>query len=228
MFPIFDSSMLIVLPAVALAFWAQSKVRSSYRDMSQVVSSSGLTGAQVARRILDSNGLHDVEVEAVPGELSDHYDPRDRVVRLSEGIYGNRSLAALGVAAHECGHAIQHASAYAFLKFRHALLGPANIGSTLAIPMFLIGMFINAFSFLTTIGIAFFSFAVLFHLITLPVEFDASRRALRILGGSGYISDSEITGTRKVLDAAAWTYVASALMAVLQLIQLLVMRGREE
>ncbi|MDK9699618.1 MAG: zinc metallopeptidase [bacterium] len=228
MFPIFDSSMLIVLPAVALAFWAQSRVRSSYQKMSQISSSSGLTGAQVARRILDSNGLHDVKVEAVQGELSDHYDPRDRVVRLSEGIFGSRSLAALGVAAHECGHAIQHASAYAFLKFRHTLLGPANIGSTLAIPMFLIGMFINAFSFLTTLGIVFFSFAVLFHIITLPVEFDASRRALRILGGSGYISDSEISGTRKVLDAAAWTYVASALMAVLQLIQLLVMRGREE
>lgn len=223
----FDPSFLIVIPAVVLSFWAQSKVRSTYRDMSAVASASGLTGAQVARRILDANGLNNVKVEAVEGELTDHYDPRDRTVRLSEGIFGSRSLAALGVAAHECGHAIQHASAYSFLSFRHAVLGPANFGSTLAIPMFFVGMIVQL-PFLQTLGIIFFSFAVLFHMITLPVEFNASSRAMKILGNGGYLSTVEVVGAQRVLSAAAWTYVAAALMAVLQLVQLLIMRGRED
>ncbi len=227
MLPFFDSSMLIVLPALALAFWAQMRVKSAYQSMSEVRSYAGLTGAQAARKILDQNGLRDVQVEAVEGSLTDHYDPRDRSVRLSEGIYDSSSLAAIGVAAHECGHAIQHSNSYAFLKFRHALLGPANLGSSLMMPMFLIGMLVQL-PWLIDIGIALFSFAVLFHIVTLPVEFDASRRAMVQLNNGGYLASDELTGAKKVLNAAAWTYVAAALMALLQLIQLLFIRGRED
>lgn len=223
----FDSTFIIVLPAVILAFWAQNKVRRSFQKMSEIRNTAGLTGAQVARRILNSNNLNDVEVIAEPGHLSDHYNPKTRTVHLSESVYGSRSLAALGVAAHECGHAIQHSTAYSFLKFRHVLLGPAQFGSTLAIPLFFIGLIFSSFSFLSTLGILFFSFAVLFHIITLPVEFNASSRAMMILGNGGYLSPDEVTGAQKVLNAAAWTYVAGALMAVLQLIQLLLIRNRE-
>ncbi|MCX7834735.1 MAG: zinc metallopeptidase [bacterium] len=224
----FDPYYIIVLPAVILAFWAQHKVRKSFQLMSEVRNMAGLTGAQVARRILDANGLHDVEIVPEPGHLTDHYDPRTRTVHLSEVVYGQRSLAALGVAAHECGHAIQHSTAYSFLQFRHALLGPAQFGSNLAIPLFFIGLIFSSLHFLTTIGIIFFSFAVLFHIVTLPVEYDASRRAMAILGNGGYLSPDEVDGAKKVLDAAAWTYVAGALMAVLQLIHLLILRERSD
>jgi len=228
-FLFFDPTMLLLIPAVVLAIWAQFKVRSAYRRFSEVRSVSGLTGAQVARRILNTQGLSDVKVEPTAGELSDHYDPRTRTVRLSEGIYGYDSVAALGIAAHEVGHAVQHAHHFAPLKFRHALLTPANLGSTLAFPMFFIGfLFSGSMGILMDIGIILFLAALAFQLITLPVEFDASRRALANLRGTGLLAEVEVIQARKVLTAAAWTYVAAAAMALTQLLRLLILRGSRE
>jgi len=187
-----------------------------------------MTGADVARRILNMNGLSEVKVEAVAGELSDHYDPRTRTVRLSEGIYSQPSVAALGIAAHEVGHAVQDANHYMPLKLRHSLLMPANLGSTLAFPLFFIGFIFSSFRVLMDIGILFFAGALAFQLITLPVEFNASRRALAALSGSGIMANEEVAGARKVLTAAAWTYVAAAAMALSQLLRLLIMRGSRD
>jgi len=230
MLPLFDPTMILLIPAMILAFWAQMKVRSSYRKFSEVASLSGLTGAQVAQRILAMEGVSDVKVEEVAGELSDHYDPRTRTVHLSEGIYGVRSVAALGIAAHEVGHAVQHARDYAPLKIRHLLLWPANIGSTLAMPLFLIGFFFSAgqLKILMDIGIVIFTGALAFQLVTLPVEFDASRRALASLRGSGLMASDEVTMARKVLTAAAWTYVAAAAVSLTHLIRLLVLRDSRD
>ena len=229
MFPFFfDRTMILILPALAFAIWAQWKVKSTYNRYRQVPSRSGLTGERVARYILDANGLNNVRVEAVGGELTDHYHPTDKVVRLSEGIFGSHSLAAIAVAAHETGHAMQDQVGYAFMNFRARLVPVANFGSTLAIPLFLIGMFIPRISWMMDVGIVFFTGAVLFHIITLPVEFDASRRAIRILNSGGYLAPDEVQGAKKVLDAAAWTYVAAASMAILQLIRLLLIRGSRD
>ena len=228
MFPLFDPSSLLLIPALILAFWAQNKVKRSYRKFSQVRSASGLTGATVARRLLNSNGMNDVEVEPVAGELSDHYDPRTRKVRLSEGIYNSGSVAALGIAAHEVGHAVQHANGYAALRFRHALLMPANLGTTLAFPIFLIGFIFSSVNVLMDIGIYLFLGALAFQLITLPVEFNASRRALVALRGTGMMADAEVDQARQVLSAAAWTYVAAATMALSHLLRLLILRGARD
>ncbi len=229
MFPFFfDWTMVLILPALGLAFWAQMKVRRSYAEFSQVRSRLSLTGEQVARRILDQNGLHDVAVEHIPGELTDHYHPTDRKVRLSDGIFASNSLAALAVAAHETGHAIQHKVGYAAMGIRAKLVPVANLGSMAAFPLFFIGMLAPSMSFLMDLAIIFFAGAVLFHLVTLPVEFDASKRALAILGNGSFLAPDEVDGARKVLNAAAWTYVAAATMSVLQLIRLLVLRDSRD
>ena len=223
-FPIFDPTMVLLIPAILLALWAQSKVKRAYNKFSKIANTSGLTGAQVARRILDRFGLQDVEVRATNGMLSDHYDPMKRVVVLSEANYSRNSIAALAVAAHEVGHAIQHAKGYAMLKIRGALAGPVQFGSFLAWPIVIIG-FLFSSPALIDAGIILFSLVVAFHMVTLPVEFDASRRAIAILNTDGYIQPVESEGAKKVLDAAAWTYVAAAAGAVLTLLRLVLLRG---
>jgi len=228
MFPFLDPTFVLLIPAMILALWAQSKVHRTYARFSEIRSASGLTGADVARRILNLNGLTGVEVEAVPGNLTDHYDPRSRTVRLSEGIYRHGSVAALGIAAHEVGHAVQHAQGYAALKLRHALLLPAQFGSNLAIPFFFVGLIFSSMKILMDIGIFLFLGALVFQLITLPVEFDASRRALAMLRGTGLMMDNEVADARKVLNAAAWTYVAAVAMAVSQLLRLLLLRSSRD
>ncbi|MBI2951863.1 zinc metallopeptidase [bacterium] len=219
--------MVLILPALALALWAQFRVKSTFSKYSEVLSRRGMSGAQVANAILERNHL-DVSVEPIEGSLTDHYDPRDRTLRLSEDVYGSRSIAALGVAAHEAGHAIQHAHHYLPLQLRSNLVPVANFGSTLAMPLFLVGLFLPAASFLMDIGILLFTFAVVFALVTLPVEYNASSRALQVLSQHGYLAPDEIEPARKVLNAAAWTYVASAAMAILQLVRLLILRGQRE
>lgn len=229
MFPfMFDPTFVLLIPALILAIWAQTKVRSTYQKYSQVRNRANLTGAQVARRILDSQGLSDIKVEAVEGELTDHYDPRKRVVRLSQGVYNSPSLAALGVAAHETGHALQHKFQYAPMSVRAGLVPVAKFGSTLAIPLFFIGLFIPSIGWMMDLGILFFAGAVLFHLVTLPVEFNATARAVKILSGGGYLAPDETNGAQRVLSAAAWTYVAAATMALLQLIRLILIRGSRD
>jgi uncharacterized protein len=228
MFPFFDWTMILILPAFGLALWAQARVRSTYAKYSEVRNRSGLTGQQVARRILDANGLYNVKVEPIAGQLTDHYHPKDKVVRLSEGNFESQSLAALAVAAHECGHAVQDQVGYTAMNLRAALVPVANIGSNLAMPLFFIGLIFASFHWLMDVGIAIFACAVLFHLVTLPVEFDASARAVRILGSGGYLAPDEVDGSKKVLNAAAWTYVAAASMSVLQLVRLIVLRNSRD
>lgn len=234
-----DPTFVLLIPAVLFAFWAQWKVQSTYAKYSKVGTRSGLNGAQVAQRILrDANiqvsndpmsypGQAACGLEAIPGHLTDHYDPRARTLRLSEEVYGGNSIAALGIAAHEVGHAIQHAKMYGPLMLRNIVYPVCNVGSTLAWPLFLVGLFIPSFRILLPLGIALFLFAVFFTILTLPVEFNASRRALHNLAGGGYLTTDELAGARKVLSAAALTYVAAAAMAVLQLIRMLIIaRGR--
>lgn len=215
---------LFLLPAVLVTMWAQWKVNSTYNKYSQVPSRRGLTGADVARYILNKNGLFDVAIERVGGQLSDHYDPRTRVVRLSPDVYHGTSLAALGVAAHEVGHAVQHDTGYMPLYIRNTVIPVTQIGSYAAIPLFFIGIFMSSES-LINIGILLFTAIVFFQLVTLPVEFNASRRAIATLGGEGILEADELDGTRKVLSAAAMTYLAAALMAVMQLLRLIVVSG---
>src|SRR3954471_16726660 len=199
---------LFALPGLALSLWAQFKVKSTFRRYSQVPARSGMSGAEAARELIRRRGVEGVRVEATPGTLSDHYDPFNKVLRLSQDVYAGRSLAALGVAAHEAGHAIQHAQAYGPLKFRSLLVRPANLGSNLGVILTGIGLMLQASS-LTLIGILLFSAAVLFPLVTLPVEFDASRRAVIALRELGMVTSEESNGAKAVLDAAAWTYVAA-------------------
>ncbi len=227
-FPFFDSTMILILPAFALALWAQWKVKSTYRQFSEVRSRLGMTGEQVARRILDQNGLHDVPVVPVAGELTDHYDPRDRKVSLSEGIFASTSLSALAVASHEVGHAIQHKVGYAPMSWRAGLVPVANIGSMAAMPLFFIGMLVPSIGWMMDVGIIFFGAALLFHLVTLPVEFDASNRAIAILGNGSFLAPDEVTGAKKVLSAAAWTYVAAATMSLLQMLRLILLRNSRD
>ena len=195
--------------------------------MSKVRSSAGMSGRQVAENLLRQNNIYDVDVEQVEGKLSDHYDSKAKKIRLSKDVYSSSSLAAIGVAAHETGHAIQHATAYAPLNIRQAIFPVANIGSRWGFWLFLIGMFISSFNFLMDIGIILFAGAVLFQIVTLPVEFNASSRALAQLSSGGYLRVDEISGAKKVLNAAALTYVAAAAMAVFQLIRLVLIRGND-
>ncbi|MCD6335870.1 MAG: zinc metallopeptidase [Candidatus Latescibacteria bacterium] len=228
MFPFFfDRTMILLIPAVLLGFYAQMRIRNTYARYSRFSSRNGWTGAQIARRMLDASGLRDVNIEQIRGKLSDHYDPKKRVLRLSEGVYASDSVAALGVAAHETGHALQHGQGYLPLRLRSHFVPVANFGSGLAWPLFFIGFFFSAsgLSFLMDVGIVFFSAAVLFHVVTLPVEFNASQRALAMLGGQGYLTEEETMAAGKVLHAAAWTYVATATMAIMQLIRMVMLRG---
>lgn len=228
MFLPMDTTMIILIPAFILSLYAQYAVRSAYAKWSRVPSSSGMTGAQAAKSLLLRNGISDVEVEPVAGTLTDHYDPRAKKLRLSSENYSGTSLASIAVAAHETGHAIQHATAYAPLGIRNAIFPLANFGSTWGIWLFFIGLFVSAFRVLMDIGILLFGGAVLFQVITLPVEFNASRRALVQLANNGYLKQHEIEGAQQVLKAAALTYVAAAAMAILQLLRLLLIRGRND
>lgn len=224
----YDSTYILVLIGVAICLLASSRVNSVFRKYSAVRSRSGLTGREAAERILRANGIYDVTVRHIPGNLTDHYDPRNKTLGLSDSTYGSTSVAAIGVAAHECGHAVQHATGYAPLKFRGALVPVANFGSTLAWPLILIGLFIgsNTAVLFINLGILLFSAAVLFQLVTLPVEFNASGRAVKVLETTGMLYPEEIRQTKAVLGAAALTYVASAASAILQLIRLLLITGR--
>ncbi len=215
--------LMVMFVGIAITLWAQFKVKRTFRKYDEFVAQSGATADQVARDILRRGGLP-VSVEPVHGHLTDHYDPRDRMLRLSESVYGNRSLAAIGVAAHEAGHAFQHAQGYVPLSLRTSLVPVANIGSKMAW-IFLIAGFIFGWLELIFFGIVFFSAAVVFSIVTLPVEFNASSRAIQILADGGYLTPEEIPASRKVLNAAALTYVASALVAILELLRLLWMAG---
>ena len=217
---------ILLLPALILTLYAQWKVQSTFKKMSQRRSASGMTGAQVAKSLLQRNGITDVQVANVAGNLTDHYDPVHKVLRLSESVYDSDSLAALGVAAHETGHAIQHATRYSPLALRSTILPAANLGSMLAIPLFIIGMMMQS-SMLVDAGIILFIGAVAFTLITLPVEFNASRRAMAQLSAGGYLTSNEVSGAKSVLSAAALTYVAAAAMAVMQLIRLIMIRNND-
>lgn len=223
----FDPTMILIIPAIILAAYAQSKVNSTFNKYLQVRNSYGYTGYEVARSILDANGLQDVPVELVRGRLSDHYDPRKRVLRLSQDVYNSNSIASVGVAAHECGHAIQHSEGYAPLVIRNTIAPIASFGSQAAW-FFIIGGLILSWINLIDIGILLFSAAVIFQLITLPVEFNASNRAIAILEGNGLVPSNEIGPAREVLKAAALTYLAAAFSAVMQLVRLLVIRGRRD
>lgn len=219
---------LVVIGAV-ICMIASARVKGTFNKYSQLRSMSGMNGAQVAQRVLQAAGIYDVQVRHVSGSLTDHYDPRTKTVNLSDPVYNATSVAALGVAAHECGHAIQHAKSYAPLSIRSALVPIANFGSMLAWPVILIGLLFNTRSsgLIIDIGILLFSAAVLFQLVTLPVEFDASRRALVMLRTQGILADDELKYTRRVLKSAALTYVASAAAAILQLLRIiLITNGR--
>jgi len=226
--------MILMIPGLILTLWAQAKVSSAYKKYSQVRSRSGVTGAKVARDILDRSGLSKVAVESIPGELTDHYDPSAGVLRLSVGVYGSQSIAALGIAAHEAGHAIQHGERYAALVLRTAVAPAAATGSQLGIWLFMIGMIIPMFApsihlkWLLDLGIILFSVAVGFTIITLPVEFNASNRALLVLEKGGYLTKDEIPEARAVLRAAAWTYVAAATTAILTLLRLIILRNQRD
>lgn len=205
--------LLFSLPALLLGLWAQYKVKAAFEKYSKVRGFTGLTGAEVARRMLDSNGLNNVQIEEVSGMLSDHYDPNARTLRLSPGVYGSNSLAAAGVAAHESGHAVQHAEGYTALKFRTAMVPSVQIGSWLGPIIFIVGYFFSSQA-LAWGGVILFAATALFALVTLPVELDATRRAKMWLSTSGVIYNSEMDGVNKVLDAAALTYVAAAIQAI--------------
>lgn len=220
----FDPTMVLLVPAIILAMYAQAKVSSTFAKYSRQGTASGMTGSQVARRLLDRNGLSDVSIEVTQGSLTDHYDPRTRILRLSPDVYGGNSMAAFGVAAHETGHAIQHASGYLPLGIRNSIFPVASIGSQAAMPLFIIGLFAGLGP-LMQLGILFFSVSVVFQIVTLPVEFNASGRALHLLEEQGFLVGDEVSGARKVLSAAALTYLAAALMAVLQLVRLLILRN---
>jgi Zn-dependent membrane protease YugP len=220
----YDSSFLILLPAIALALYAQWKVRSTFAHYSEQRSGSGYTGAKVAAELLQRAGISDVRIEPVQGALADHYDPRAKVLRLSPEVYGSDSLAALGVAAHETGHALQHRDGYAPLALRSAIVPLASFGTQAALILFMIGIFASMPA-LMNLGIILFLGYVIFALVTLPVEFNASSRAVQLLQGHGFVLPQEAQGVRAVLNAAALTYVAAAAMAVLQLVRLILLRN---
>ena len=222
-FLFFDSTMILLIPCIVLALYAQSRVRSAYSKYSQVGSAAGITGAETARRLLREQGIVDVAVEETGGTLSDHYDPRAKVVRLSSGIYHGRHLAGLAVAAHEVGHAIQHATGYFALNLRHSFLPVANIGSWAAFPLFFIGFLFQSKGMID-IGILLYAGVVAFQLITLPVEFNASSRAMAQLVDGRYLRAEEAKDARRVLNAAALTYVAATATALMHLVRLLILR----
>lgn len=220
-----DPTYVLVLIGALLCLFAQAKISITYSRYAKYRSRSGLTGAQAAQRILEMSGIYDVRIERVGGKLTDHYDPSAKVLRLSESTYDSPSVAAIGVAAHECGHAVQHQKDYGPLKLRSALVPAANLGSQAGIPLIILGAILGMNQVLIQIGIWVFALAVLFPIVTLPVEFDASRRALAMLDGYGLMEKDETDWCRKVLRAAAFTYVAAAATSILQLLRLVVLFG---
>ncbi|MDD4159345.1 MAG: zinc metallopeptidase [Synergistaceae bacterium] len=224
LFPYLDPTIVLLIPAMLFSLWAQFKVKGAFSKYSEVRSVSGVTADHVSRVLLDKFGLGNVRVERIQGHLTDHYDPRSKVLRLSDAVSGNSSIAAIGVAAHEVGHAIQDKEGYAFLRLRNSIVPAVNIGSTMSMPLFFIGL-IMGYTPLLNAGILLFCGVLVFHLVTLPVEFDASARALRLLSETGLLARNEVGGAKAVLDAAALTYVAALVMTVLQLVRLLALRG---
>lgn len=223
-YPMFyDPTYILVMIGVVICLLASAKMNSTFSKYSRVRSHSGMTGKEAAEALLHREGIYDVRVEYVAGNLTDHYDPRSKVLRLSDATYQQTSVAAIGVAAHECGHAIQHARGYAPLSIRSALVPVANFGSSIAWPLIIIGLIMNSQTsqLFLNLGVIAFSMAVLFQIVTLPVEFNASRRALKILGNTGMLYPDEVRETRKVLTAADLTYVAGAASAILQLLRLI-------
>lgn len=222
----FDTTYLIfVLPAMLIAMWAQFNVKSTFEKYSKVPSDRGMTGYDAARRILDDNGLRHIQVVPTTGSLTDHYDPKANVIRLSESVYGARTAAAVGVAAHEAGHAVQHATGYSPIKLREAIIPVANLGSSLAMPLVLLGLFLSIMP-LAYLGIIFFCGAVLFQLVTLPVEFNASRRALAVIEGAKLQGEAGVKAAKKVLTAAALTYVAALFVSLANLLRLFTIVNR--
>ncbi|MBE7019485.1 MAG: zinc metallopeptidase [Ruminococcaceae bacterium] len=214
-----------VLPALLLAMWAQARVTSTFNRYSKITTQRNLTGRDAARKILDANGLHSVKIERIPGNLTDHYDPKAKVIRLSDSVYDRNSIGAVGVAAHEAGHAVQHSEGYMPIKLRNSVIPVANIGSYLAFPLAILGILVSNDLLINT-GIILFSAIVLFQLVTLPVEFNASNRAVTILARDVMLNRQEVHGVKKVLSAAAMTYVAAAATAVMNLVRLLVLVNR--
>ena len=221
-----EPTFFLLLPPLILAFYAQARVRGAYKKYSQIFAASKISGARVAHELLQTSGAGDVKVEKVAGELTDRYDPRTRVLRLSQGVYESTSIAALGIAAHESGHAIQHQSHYQPLALRTMIYPVASLGSTLAFPLFFMGFIFSRRgpSVLMDIGILLFAAAVVFSVVTLPIEFNASKRALALLEERRFLTADEMTGARKVLKAAALTYVASTAMAAMQLLRMFILR----
>lgn len=220
-----DITILLLIPGLLLGMYAQYKVQHTYEHYAKIGTQRGMTGEAVARQMLDDHGLYDVPILAIDGELTDHYDPRAREVRLSQAVYHGNSIASLGIAAHEVGHALQHAKGYYPLHLRNLVIPMTNFSSYLYLPLLLLGM-IFSYRPLVEIGIVLFAAIVLFQLITLPVEFNASRRAIATLGGEGILTADELGGAKSVLGAAALTYVAAAVTAVLQLLRLILIFGR--
>ena len=229
MYPMFyfDPSYVLILIGLLLSMAASAKVNSTYARYARVGARCGMTGAEAAKRLLNSQGIYDVTVRRVPGKLTDHYDPRNKTVNLSESVYGSTSIAAIGVAAHACGHAMQDAGGYVPLRVRGALVPVANFGAQISWPLILIGLLFSSgsSSMLITLGILMFSLSVLFQLVTLPVEFNASSRAVNLLDRTGILAGQEVGQTRQVLSAAALTYVAAAAASILQLFRLLYLFG---
>jgi Zn-dependent membrane protease YugP len=221
-----DYTFILLVPPLLLALYAQARVRNTYRRYAQVQASTRITGAEAARTLLNQGGAGNVAIQKIPGDLTDHYDPRKRILSLSAAVHDGSSLAALGIAAHEAGHALQHHLGYAPLHLRNAIYPIANIGSTLAFPLFFVGLITSSRgpSVLMDIGILLFTGAVFFTVVTLPVEFNASKRAVALLEERGFLSRQEVSGAREVLSAAALTYVASTAMAAMQLLRMLLIR----
>jgi Zn-dependent membrane protease YugP len=223
----YDPTFLLLLPAIALAIYAQFKVQSTYAKYSKVPTSGNLTGAAAGRKFLNEAGLYDVPVESIPGQLTDNYDPTKKKLNLSQGVFDGNSVAAVGIAAHEVGHAIQHANSYFPLQIRNNIVPIANVGTMLAWPLFLLGLFMSSQP-LMDLGIILFSLAVVFTVLTLPVEFNASERAVKILSAGGSLTTEEVSQAKQVLSAAALTYVAATAMAVLNLVRLLALRNSRD
>ncbi len=226
-----DPTYLLIIIGAVICMIASARVRTTYSKYAQFRSNSGMTGAEAAERILQSQGIYDVAVQHVSGDLTDHYDPRNRTLSLSDATYGSTSIAAVGVAAHECGHAVQHARNYVPLRIRGAMVPVVNFGATLSWPLIIIGILMSrnlVGHYIINLGIILFSLVVLFQLVTLPVEFNASRRAVRILEEQQILDSEELVYTRRVLKAAAMTYVASAAAAILQLLRILLIAGNRD
>jgi len=217
--------LMLVVPAILISMFAQVKVKSTYKKYSEIMSTGSKTAMEITRRILDSNGLQNVGIEHVSGSLTDHYDPRVNVIRLSDTVYSDVSVASIGVAAHEAGHAVQYKEGYMPIKIRNAVLPAANLGSKLSVPLILFGIILS-FGPLVDAGILLFSFVLLFQLITLPVEFNASKRAIKTLDNANILTGDELIGAKKVLNAAALTYVAAALLSAMQLLRFVLLNRR--